>query len=777
MQFDICPGCMRSPAAQGVCPSCGFDMSTYKAKSHHLPPYTIVDGKYLTGKVLGEGGFGITYLGWDMTLEIKVAIKEYFPAGFVTRSSAASLNVECSADERAEDFFAKGKERCLTEARTMAKCDGIAEVVRVRDFFQANNTVYIIMDFIEGVTLKQYLATRGGRIAMNDCISLLGPVMRAMDNVHRQVGLIHRDISPDNIMVLPDGRVRILDFGAAKSPAASQTRTTALMLKRGLSPIEQYSDSSVQGPWTDVYAMGATIYYCLTGTLPPEATERIENDTIVPPVHRGAVITRQQEWALMRALSVRAADRYQSMADFYRGLIARPQPVQAYPTQYAPPQMQPAVAPVAPAPITAAVPTAAVYTPTVQPVYQPPLVEVQTPPVKKKNLAGLIASIAAAVILLSGLGIGASIILKDNDTDSKASSAMSHLPDADDAENEDEDEKEDSAVSVPDDSAGLDEQEQLEESPAPDDSTAVFEPDNTPTELSSVQGGRTNNMINGNFFFNVDVEGQSYTLYYADSEMVHYREDDDGVVPLSDGETIMFLNYTDEGLYYIGYQGAQAQICFTAHGSAAKQVLYSTTNGIMYLSYNDGQLYFTENNSKICRIDKDGCGYTSLYSSGDIDDMACQDGRIYWLDGTALCSMPISGGEKTVLYKVADIYFFQFYNGRIYCVRDNDIIVLDEDGRLHQTLEISTYYFNIYKDVLYYADYDDHGIYAYDLAGEETVKLTDDHGGNPLRLCVGEYDGLVTIWFFYVDEADVSHAMLLVEQPDQWKCVYVDDLL
>ena len=312
-----CPYCMEPLTEETLCTRCGKDPDTYQPASHHFPPGTLLHDRYLLGRVLGEGGFGITYLGLDTELERRVAVKEYFPTAFVKRETSLTLAVTCYTDA-GQSYYEKGREQFLKEARTMAKLEDIPEIVRVLDFFQANNTAYIVMEFLEGETLKDR-TTRLGRIPAGDLIGLLRPVMGAMEAMH-QAGIIHRDISPDNLMCLPDGRVKLMDFGCAKDIGGGRTMTVTL--KQGFAPLEQYTGHG-QGPWSDLYSLCATIYYCLTGRVPPAALERDkdqEPDPLIPPSQLGVNLTSRQEQALIKGMAIREKDRWQTIGDLYGAL-------------------------------------------------------------------------------------------------------------------------------------------------------------------------------------------------------------------------------------------------------------------------------------------------------------------------------------------------------------------------------------------------------------------------------------------------------------------------
>ena len=284
---------------------------------HCLRKETRLIGRYTIEGVLGQGGFGITYLGIDELHEKKVAIKEFFPQGIVTRNIEYEDTVTVTfVGEKAN--YEKGKERFLKEARTMAKFSKDEGIVKALDFFEINNTAYIVMEYLEGITLKRYLR-ENQRIAPEDLIELLVPLIESLDEIHSQ-GMIHRDISPDNIMVLPDGRIKLMDFGAARDYTEFGEKSLSIVLKPGYAPPEQYQTHGVQGPWTDIYALCATMYKCITGENPPDAIERVMDDSLKKISEFGIVIPPQEEAAIIKGMSVSAKDRYQDIKDFCEDL-------------------------------------------------------------------------------------------------------------------------------------------------------------------------------------------------------------------------------------------------------------------------------------------------------------------------------------------------------------------------------------------------------------------------------------------------------------------------
>ena len=314
-ELFFCPSCMAKLTPEdGKCPVCGSELNIENAP-HQLPVNSILNGRYLVGKVLGAGGFGITYIGYDLRLDVRVAIKEYYPSGVANRST--TLAVFPTMDEK-DSVFEIGKARFLKEAKTLSELVEDGNIVTLRDYFEENGTAYIVMEYLEGEDLSHY-AKEHGPFALDEALDLLEPAMLALDKVHKK-GLIHRDISPSNIMVLSDGRVKVLDFGSARLQNASGERSLTVMLKHGYAPEEQYRPHGEQGPWTDVYAMSATVYKLITGKTPPAATERMFEDTLELPSKLGAKLTPAQEKALMHGLALRAPDRTQSMAELASSL-------------------------------------------------------------------------------------------------------------------------------------------------------------------------------------------------------------------------------------------------------------------------------------------------------------------------------------------------------------------------------------------------------------------------------------------------------------------------
>ncbi len=313
-----CRSCFEEIGDLGECPFCGYYEGQEPKSPAFLKPGLILENKYLIGGALGQGGFGITYLSWDINLNIKLAIKEYFPQDLATRAQG---NTEISAYSGSlGGDYEYGLEKFLQEARTLARFENHPNVVSIRDFFKANGTAYFVMYYVEGITLKDYLKQSGGITPFTEAKKLIIPVLDALKEVH-MADILHRDISPDNIFINKKGQVILLDFGAARQALGGKGKNLSIILKPGYAPEEQYRSKGIQGPWTDIYAVAATFYHLITGNMPPESLERMSDDQLVPPSKVGVELTEQEETALMKALAVNASDRYQTADEFLDAIM------------------------------------------------------------------------------------------------------------------------------------------------------------------------------------------------------------------------------------------------------------------------------------------------------------------------------------------------------------------------------------------------------------------------------------------------------------------------
>lgn len=270
-------------------------------------------GRYVIQEVLGQGGFGITYLGIDKLYGNKVAIKEYYPQEIAMRKAQYEDVVTVTSIEEKNNYD-KGKKRFLDEAQVMARFNKNEGIVKILDFFEANNTAYIVMEYLEGITLKQYLG-KYGVIQFRNLIEMMRPLLEALIEIHSQ-GLIHRDISPDNIMVQHNGKVKLMDFGAARDYIESGNKSLSVILKPGYAPPEQYQTHGVQGPWTDIYALCATIYKCLTGITPPDAIARVMDDKFKGPDQLDGKLSPDIKKILWKGMNIFPEERYQDIVEF-----------------------------------------------------------------------------------------------------------------------------------------------------------------------------------------------------------------------------------------------------------------------------------------------------------------------------------------------------------------------------------------------------------------------------------------------------------------------------
>ena len=288
-----------------------------QSRAHLLPGTRLSGGRYLIQSVLGSGGFGITYLGLDCGQNQQVAIKEYLPNGMAFRD-AENTNDLMTIKSSFVEQYEKGKARFLKEAQHLAKFLEEPGIVGVLDYFEENRTAYMVMEYLDGMTLEQALKEQG-KFPIDTLLRQMEPLLDSLENIHKS-GLIHRDISPDNIMITKNGKMVLIDFGAARVCNLAESANFSVVLKLRYAPLEQYNPTG-QGAWTDVYALCATIYHCITGRPPLSVTFRAQKDDMVWPSQLGVPISPKQEAALRKGMSIQREQRYQSVealkADLY----------------------------------------------------------------------------------------------------------------------------------------------------------------------------------------------------------------------------------------------------------------------------------------------------------------------------------------------------------------------------------------------------------------------------------------------------------------------------
>lgn len=307
-----------------ICPHCGYDNNSQKENALHIDPGEIIHDRYIVGKAIGYGGFGVTYIGWDALLEHKVAIKEYMPSEFSTRA-LGTKEITVFGGKKS-DQFSCGLRRFHDEAKMLAKYNSEEGIVSVYDSFEENGTAYIIMELLDGISFSEHLK-KEPQMPYDKAVQLILPIVRSLQTIHAQ-GVLHRDIAPDNLILTKDGKVKLIDFGAARFVTSSQ-HSMSVLIKPGYTPEEQYSSHSEQGPYTDIYALGSVLYRMITGETPPDSLERgayyekNKKDMLTPISALVKDVPENIQNAIYNAICVRAADRTQTMEEFAKELTSQ----------------------------------------------------------------------------------------------------------------------------------------------------------------------------------------------------------------------------------------------------------------------------------------------------------------------------------------------------------------------------------------------------------------------------------------------------------------------
>lgn len=308
---------MRSAVENGVCRLCGARADDNQPVPHALPRGTVLHGRYLVGAVLGAGGFGITYIALSIPDKRRIAIKEFLPVDVAAREAGGAYVRSLS---REPGLFPRAREQFLQEAQTIYRLRGYSGIVGVEKLFQENNTAYFCMEYLEGQDLRRRILAAGGRLRTDETMRVMTTVLDALDYIHTR-GVIHRDISPDNIYLCGEKSVKLIDFGAAYARRGNDGANSLRVVKQGYAPVEQYRADGRVGPWSDLYACACTIYHCLTGVVPPDAMQREQLDTLALPSYYGVALPPEMESALLKAMSVNAKDRFHSAMEMKAGLL------------------------------------------------------------------------------------------------------------------------------------------------------------------------------------------------------------------------------------------------------------------------------------------------------------------------------------------------------------------------------------------------------------------------------------------------------------------------
>ena len=677
----LCMGCMsKIENDEDFCPNCGWQKQQQELSPHQLLPQTILNGKYLIGRVLGEGGFGITYMGWDLNLDMKVAIKEYYPAGFVTRETTTTTTITPFSGEKREAYIS-GLDKFVGEAKSLAKFYSLPGIVSVKDFFKENGTAYIVMEYIEGVTLKQYLQKEGGKLPVYQVLEWVKPLIQSLSQMH-SAGIIHRDISPDNIMITRNGDIKLLDFGAARDISVDGAKSLSVLLKPGYAPEEQYRTRGSQGPWTDVYALCATIYKAITGQTPPESMERMHEDNLVPPSKLGISLTEVQEAALIKGMAVLQENRYQSMSELYEGLnpffldrkTSKPvEPVKQHTLHSS-------------ASDSGKKPTVnlAVNDIPIQP---------------KKNIKAPI--IAAALILIIVLSVMiVSKIISNRDRGDWSSSGDSTY--SDDSSDEDKETNQD---------------------PEP----VAVEPSEEEL-IETVNGNTSGNLANeGKAAFS---NGWIYYANYDDDEKL-YKSKSDGrdFVKLCD-DVVYNINVVGEWVYYVVYDDKSNIYKIRTDGTKRSLVCDDEVSDMIVVG---DWIYYSNISDGFClyKIKVDGSEKTKLNSDFS-SNINIVDDVIYYSDYDLhnICKINIDGSNKTIINDVDSCFMINVDNDWIYYRNNEDngrLYKIKTDGsertRLNQD---ETSCINVVGEWIYFRNNSDKSsLYKIRTDGSEKTKLND----------------------------------------------------
>lgn len=314
----FCYNCMTQLSNQNInkCPHCGKPLKSHPTATDILLPGTTLQGKFIVGELLGTGGFANTYIGWNQMLACRVAIKEFFPRSMSVRGG--DRKTVSVSGETSREHYKLSLRSFLEEARRLAELNDVFGIPDIYSYFEENGTGYIVMEYLEGITVKKLMKDSGGRLNYEWSRQIILSVLMILKDIHRR-GILHRDIAPDNIMITSDGVVELIDFGVAKRQMGHMA-DSVLMLKAGYSPLEQYTRNAAQGVYTDLYSVAASFYHMITGSKPPAAMERFNLETLKPLSSFGIQIPKQAEMAIMMCLYLNPEYRLASAEEFIMAL-------------------------------------------------------------------------------------------------------------------------------------------------------------------------------------------------------------------------------------------------------------------------------------------------------------------------------------------------------------------------------------------------------------------------------------------------------------------------
>lgn len=739
---QLCLGCMAPKTEEETCPHCGWMHDSGPLSPLHLPPGTILQNKYLIGKSLGQGGFGITYLAWDFNLEIKLAVKEFFPQGMVSRA-LGETQVSAFTGETGGQYE-YGMEKFLAEARTLAKFIKQPGIVTVRDFFQENNTAYMVMNYIEGITLEEYLQKKGGQISFQQTLNIMMPVMDALQQVH-EAEILHRDISPDNVFIDIEGRVQLIDFGAARQDLGDKSKSLSVVLKPGYAPEEQYRSKGKQGPWTDLYAVAATIYRAITGVTPTESLDRLNSDQLSFPSTIGVEIPEAAERVLLRALEVSAEDRYQSTEEFQQALQqSLHSPESNIQPTFAPNYSSPGANPVTDSTAVGAGEANYEYSRRDEastsagrkhpegggaPIKVGKTEAKDMPPeaVKNKSTApGMKISIAAAalvILLLVGFIIFDQLQGTNEIVDSDDNATFEFGSATENGEND-----------VTEDDPG----------------TEISEA--TSYELIK-RGNTSGNVANAGL-----AAGDGEWIYYqnaADGNRLYRKRPDGSERKRLNDYNSWYINVKADWVYYRATRGDNYIYRMRKDGSDIQQL---SADGSRYLNVADGWIYYSnmDDGDKIYRIRFDGSERQRLNSNGSWYINVAEDWIYYQNkdDNDRIYRIRNDGSNREIFSEDSSRYI-NLSDGRFYYINQDDgnrVYSIDKEGNDRRRLNNNdSRYINVSQEWIFYINQDDNNnIYRMRKDGSEQQRIAHENA---------KLINIIEDWVYYKDQADNMNRM------------------
>lgn len=308
----LCKNCF-SERKNRTCPVCGYSGGGGNNTGNALKRGTRLAGRYTVGGVIGSGSFGITYIAYDLKNDTVAAVKEYFPRLIAVREGNGSVR---ASSEKYGEIYRHGAEEFYREAEYVFQFNGNPNIVSVSDYFYENNTSYVVMEYLFGITLERYVKNYG-TLTDAQTVYIAEKILMALIAVH-SAQLLHRDISPDNIMLCADGKIKLIDFGAARQFTADSLPELTVIMKNGFSPAEQYMRNGSFGEWTDIYSLGAVLYYAVTGNVPENPYERMISDGELD--FYGKSTDRALQDIICKAVSISKAKRYKSAAEMKKAV-------------------------------------------------------------------------------------------------------------------------------------------------------------------------------------------------------------------------------------------------------------------------------------------------------------------------------------------------------------------------------------------------------------------------------------------------------------------------